>query len=165
MKTWKMLPALSFILALSGCSSALKNLNIENPEYRIRDIRPRVSLALPLSASSIDFDFVVEVDNPNSVAINLDQLDFDIVVNNEPIVSGVSRDRIKVPARGIGEVRLRARADYSSLKGLFREVADMIQGERAKYELRGRAYYNTPIGRLNFPVTVYTMGGSDRRRR
>lgn len=143
---------------MSGCSSALRSLNIENPEYRIRDIRPRVAVALPLSASSIDFDFLVEVDNPNGVALRLDQLDFDISVNDAHVVSGVSRDEIRVPARGVGEVRLRARADYNSLKGLFREIVDMVQGERPRYEIKGRAYYNTPVGRLNFPVRVYTTG-------
>lgn len=154
--------AVTIGLLSSGCSSALKNLNIENPEYRIRDIRPRIALALPLSASSIDFDFLVEVDNPNGVALRLDQLDFDVRVNDAHVVSGVSRDEIRIPARGIGEVRLRARADYDDLKSLFREVADMVQGERARYEVRGRAYYDTPIGRLNFPVTVYTAGSRRR---
>ena len=35
------------------------------------------------------------------------------------------------------------------------QVADVIQGQRANYEVRGTAYYDTPVGRLNFPVTVY----------
>lgn len=152
-----------FALVSSGCSTAMKALNIENPEYRIRDVRPRVSLALPLSASSIDFDFIVEVDNPNRVALRLDQLDFDINVNDSHIVSGVSREEIRVPANGVGEIRLRARADYNSLKGLFREVSDIVQGERARYEVSGRAYYDTPVGRLNFPVKVFTTSGSRRR--
>ena len=42
-------------LSLSGCST-LANLNIVNPSYSLRDIRPHVAIALPLSASSIDLD-------------------------------------------------------------------------------------------------------------
>src|SRR6059058_5794597 len=62
--------------ALSGCSTLAKTLDIVNPSYSIRDIRPHVAVALPLSASSIDLDFDVGVDNPNSVALRLNRLDF-----------------------------------------------------------------------------------------
>jgi hypothetical protein len=32
----------------------------------------------------------------------------------------------------------------------------IVRGERARYEIRGNAYYATPLGRLKFPVTVYS---------
>src|SRR5438552_1583579 len=48
-------------IALSGCSSVARSLNIVNPRYSIRDVRPRVAIALPLSASTIDFDFALGV--------------------------------------------------------------------------------------------------------
>src|SRR5215212_4495352 len=35
-------------LTLSGCSTIAKGLNIENPRYSLRDIRPRVDIAIPL---------------------------------------------------------------------------------------------------------------------
>jgi hypothetical protein len=38
----------------------------------------------------------------------------------------------------------------------------MVQGNRARYEVRGRAYYNTPIGQLQFPVSVFHGGDSNR---
>ena len=121
----------------------------------MRDIRPRVDIALPLSESSIDFDMNVEVQNPNSVGLNLDRIDFDLLVNDSPVVTGVTNDQVRVPARGNGEVRLRARVGYGQLKSAFRGIADIVQGNRARYQLRGRAYYDTPIGRMNFPFTVY----------
>lgn len=138
----------------AGCNT-LRDLNIENPEYSIRNIRPRVSFALPLSASTIDFDMNVEVDNPNNVALRLDRIDFDILVDGQHVVSGVSRDQIRIPARGIGEVPLRARVGYNEVRSLWREVTQAIQGDRARYEVRGRVYYNTPLGRLDFPLTIY----------
>jgi hypothetical protein len=35
-------------------------------------------------------------------------------------------------------------------------VADIVQGNRASYAIQGNAYYDTPVGRLQFPVTVYS---------
>lgn len=142
------------ILAAAGCNT-LRDLQIENPDYRLRDVQPRVSLALPLSASTIDFDMLVEVENPNRVGLNLDRVDFDLFVNNQRVVDSSTRDRVRIPANGIGQIRLRANVGYEDLRGIFREIADMVQGERANYEIRGRAYYDTPIGEMNFPFTVY----------
>ena len=142
-------------LIASGCST-LANLNIVNPSYTIRDVRPRVDIALPLSASSIDFDFTVGVNNPNRVGLRLDRVDFNLFINDSRILDSVSEQRINIPANGYGDVHLRARVGYDSLRSLFREVADVVQGNRARYEIRGNAYYDTPVGTLKFPVTVYT---------
>src|SRR5213596_3559729 len=91
-------------LSLSGCSTLAKTLNIVNPSYSLRDIRPHVAIALPISASSIDLDFDVGVDNPNSVGLRLDRLDFDVLVNDNPLLTQVSTPQsINIPARGVGQ--------------------------------------------------------------
>jgi len=144
-------------VSLSGCSSLASALNIENPRYSIRDIQPRVAIALPLSASSIDFDFTLGVDNPNTVGLRLDHVDFDLLVNDNPVLNSVSNDpRVEIPARGLGTVHLRSRLGYENARTLFRDIADAVQGNRARYEIRGNAYYNTPIGQMKFPVTVFS---------
>ncbi|MEO8380875.1 MAG: LEA type 2 family protein [Acidobacteriota bacterium] len=144
------------VLLLSGCSSLQKALTIENPRYSIRDIRPRVDIALPLSASSIDIDFNLEVDNPNSVGLRLDQIDFNLLINDQNVLDSVSRQDLRIPANGVGHVELRTRIGYQNVRSIWNEVVDIVRGQRARYELRGNAYYNTPVGRLKFPVTVYS---------
>ncbi len=144
------------VLLLSGCAAVGRALNIENPRYSIRDIRPRVDIAIPLSASSIDIDFALEVDNPNSVGLSLDQLDFNLFINDTRVLDSVSRDRFSIPANGVGQVNLQTRIGYQNIRTLWNEVVDIVRGQRARYELRGNAYYDTPVGRLKFPVTVYS---------
>lgn len=141
---------------LAGCSAAQQNLNIQNPRYTISDLRARPSIAIPLDQSSIDFDFVIGVDNPNSVGLNLNRLDFSIFVNDNRLLDSVSNQRVTIPARGLGEIRLTSRVPYRNISNIYREIADVIQGNRARYEVRGNAYYQTPVGELRFPVTVYT---------
>jgi LEA14-like dessication related protein len=144
-------------LTVSGCSTVQRALNIVNPTYSIRDVRPRVAVALPLSASSIDLEFDVGVDNPNDVGIRLDRLDFDVLINDNPVVSRVVSDHgIQIPARGIGNVHLRTRVNYDNIRSIWREISDVIAGNKARYQIRGNAYYNTPIGQMRFPVTVYS---------
>jgi LEA14-like dessication related protein len=152
-----LLTALCLLLAVisasvTGCST----LHVVNPTYSIRQIRPHVAIALPLSESAIDFDFNLIVDNPNAVGIRLDAIDFDLLVNGSPLLQSISTQQgIHIPARGYGEARLRTRVTYQTARAVFREVAESIQGNRAHYELRGTAYYHTPLGQLRFPVTVY----------
>ena len=143
-------------LLLSSCAALRQTLNIENPRYAIRDIRPRIDIALPLSASSIDIDFAIEVDNPNSVGLRLDQIDFNLFINNTRVLDSISQQNISIPANGRGDVNLRTRIGYQNIRSLWDEIVGVIRGNRAKYELRGNAYYNTPLGRLKFPVTVYS---------
>lgn len=143
-------------LLLSSCAAIRQTLNIENPRYSIRDIRPRVDVALPLSASSIDIDFAVEVDNPNSVGLRLDQIDFNLFINDNRVLDSISQQDVRIPANGRGDVKLRTRIDYQNVRSLWNELVNVIGGNRARYELRGNAYYQTPIGRMKFPVTVYS---------
>jgi len=142
-------------LSLSGCRTL--GLEIVNPRYALRGVVPHVAIALPLSQSAIDLDFNIEVDNPNPVCLRLDWLDFDLAVNERPVLRSVRAEQgVRIPAHGVGEVRLRTRVGYNDLKTLFREVADMVQGNRASYSIQGNAYYNTPVGQMRFPLTLYS---------
>ena len=143
-------------LSISGCRS-LAGLNIINPRYSLRGVVPHVAIALPLTQSAIDFDFSIGVDNPNPVGLRLDWLDFDLDVNDTPALTSVRAEQgVHIPAHGFGDVHLRTRVGYANLKTLFRQVADMIQGNRATYAIHGNAYYQTPFGQMRFPLTLYS---------
>lgn len=142
------------MLALAtGCQS-LGNLAIQNPEYSIVSVRPRVGLALPLSQSTIDFDILMQVDNPNSVGLTLDRIDFDLLVDDRRVVQGFSNDGVRIPASGRGDVRLGARVGYSEIRNLWDEIVDAVRGDRPDYRVQGTAYYRTPVGDLKLPFNV-----------
>lgn len=141
-------------LALSGCSTVASALNIQNPSYSIRSVQPHVALALPVNQSSIDFDFTVGIDNPNSVGLNLARLDFGVLVNGNRLVDSVTSDRIAIPARGSSDARLRARVGYNEIQPLWQQIVGVIQGQRANYQIQGTAYFDTPVGQMHFPVNV-----------
>ena len=145
------------LLLFSGCSAIQSALDIENPRYSIRNIHPRLDIAIPLSSSSVDIDFALEVDNPNRVGLRLDQIDFNLFINDTRVLDSISRQNITIPANGRGDVQLRTRIGYQNIRSLWTEMVDIVSGrQRAKYELRGNAYYQTPVGRLKLPVTVFS---------
>lgn len=135
-------------LSLSGCSS----LNIANPSYSLRSVNPHLILGLP---PSLDVDFTIGVDNPNPVELRLDHFDFDLLINDNQVLNGVRSDQgVHIPARGLGDVNVRAHVNFANLQSIYRQIVDYIQGNRASYEIRGNAYYNTPAGTMRFPVNV-----------
>lgn len=137
-------------LTLSGCGTALAN--VVNPTYSIRSVNPRLVLGLP---PALDLDFTVGIDNPNPVGIRLDHLDFDLLINDNPVLNNVRSDQgIHIPARGLGDVRLSAHVNFANLQSIAQQVIELVRGNRARYEIRGNAYYDTPVGQLRFPVTV-----------
>jgi len=140
-----------FAVLLSGCNT-LANLHIINPSYSLRGVQPRVNFGIP---PSIDFDFTVGVDNPNPVELRLDHLDFDLLINNNPILNNVRSDQgVHIPARGLGDVHLTTHVSSDNIRAIWREISDVVSGNRASYAIRGNAYYDTPVGQLRFPVTV-----------
>lgn len=157
-RPWLTLPALGALLVLAAGCNTLGDLRIDNPVYRFREIRPRVAVAIPLSASTIDFNFTIDVENPNPVGLRLDRMDFDLFMNGNRLVSGVTNDRIRIPAEGMGTVQIRTSVGYDQIRDIFREVVDLVQGGSPEYQVRGTAYYDTPLGPLSFPLTVYRSG-------
>jgi LEA14-like dessication related protein len=143
----------STLFLLSGCNS-LANLNILNPTYSIRGVQPRVNFGIP---PTMDFDFTVGVDNPNPVALRLDHFNFDLLINNNRVLNNVRSDQgIHIPARGVGDVHVTTHVSYNDIRTIFNELANIVQGNRASYAIQGNAFYDTPVGRLQFPVTVYS---------
>jgi len=143
----------SILFLLSNCNT-LANLHIVNPSYSLRGVNPRVNFGIP---PTMDFDFTVGVDNPNAVELRLDHFDFDLLINNNRVLNNVRSDQgVHIPARGAGDVHLTSHVTYDNLRSIFNEVANIVQGNRATYAIQGNAYYDTPAGRLQFPVTVYS---------
>ena len=143
----------TILVLLTGCNT-LSNLHILNPSYSLRGVQPRVNFGIP---PTMDFDFTVGVDNPNPVELRLDHFDFDVLVNNNRVLSNVRSDQgAHIPARGVGDVHLTGHVSYNDIKSIFNELANIVQGNRASYAIQGNAYYDTPVGQLRFPVTVYS---------
>src|SRR5207244_12602498 len=105
-------------LSLSACST-LQNLHIVNPSYSLRNVDPHLNLAIP---PSMDFDLTVGVDNPYPVGLRLDQFDFNLLVNGNNIANGTTFDRVQIPARGLGDVRLRTHVSYDNVRSIFHQV-------------------------------------------
>ena len=80
-----------------------------------------------------------------------------LFINDTRVLDSISQQNINIPANGRGDVQLRTRIGYQNIRNLWSEMVDIFSGrQRARYELRGNAYYDTPVGRLKLPVSVFS---------
>lgn len=143
-------------LTFSGCQAFLPR-HIINPTYTLRGVVPHVAIALPLSSSAIDFDVTIGVDNPNNIGLRLDWLDFDLMINDKPILTSIRAEQgVNIPPLGTGDIHLRTRVAYGAISTIFRQIADIVKGEKVRYTINGDAWYHTPFGPRRFPFTLYS---------
>src|SRR6266550_1351356 len=104
------------LIATSGCNT-LANLHVINPSYQLRSVNPHLNLGIP---PSMDLEFTVNVNNPNPVALTLNYFDFDVLVNNNPILRNVhSVQGFRIRAQGDNDVHLATHVTYDSIRSIY----------------------------------------------
>ena len=122
--------------------------------FEVEQVQPHASLAFPISASVIEADTTLRVRNDNTVAVKLDGLDFELLVNDRRALLGSSTERIDVPAQGSGLLHLHARATGEQLRDLIGIIRDHASGNEPRYTVRGMAHYRTFPGVIDIPFSA-----------
>ena len=94
------------------------------------------------------FLFKLRVQNPNDHAISVKGMNFEVAINDEPFVKGVS-DKPYTLER-LSETMVEVAA-VSDLSGILRQIAALREGNKkaVSYRIRGRLFTDLPVG-LNF---------------
>ena len=97
--------------------------------------------------------FGLEVDNPNSVALEVDAVDYQLEIEGVPFAAGALEKPASVPAKGKAIVQVPVRLRYQDA---FRSILDFIQTGSRKYRIKGSAkfgFFRIPFdksGEVNF---------------
>lgn len=120
-------------LMLAGCAALQPEL--EDPEFRLSKVEP-VSLGLVEQR----FRLTISVTNPNSVALPVRQIRYDVQVAGMDFATGLSGERFTIPARDTGEFTVEATTNL--MESLPRLISLVRGGERRlAYELSGEVEY------------------------
>ena len=134
------------MLFFGSCAELAQRLGIVNCNYAFNDISP-----VQVGLTSMDLKLSIQVDNPNPAAVILDQLGFDFFVNENRIFQGLMEERMEIPSRGSSILDHIITLSYLDVGAA---IVEAIKEKKASYRLTGKAYYNTPLGRLEFPVDI-----------
>jgi LEA14-like dessication related protein len=126
---WLAVPALA---AFAGCAYVATAME-----------KPRVALTgvVPLSVGLLEqrFELILRFENPNDTELNLQGLDMEVTVNDQPFASLVSQRALTLPGRGTATMSVQA---TTRLITWLRQMAK-FQRERTgrfRYRLEGSLY-------------------------
>lgn len=104
---------------------------------------PKVELA-GVSVKNVDLNgatlvFNIAVENPNSVEIKLDQVNYKVFLNNKEITQASTEKNIAIAGKATGYVDLPLPIEYSKV---FTNLKDLLVSETASYKIEGNAKMN-----------------------
>lgn len=134
------------VFLLSSCSQIAQRLAILSCKYSFLDVSP-VNVGL----TSLDLKLSIEISNPNSVDVILDKLGFDFFVNESKIFNGVMESKLNIPKGSNSILEHGIKISYIEAGTA---IIKAIKGKKAAYRLRGKAYYDSPLGSIALPVDI-----------
>lgn len=131
--------------AVVGCAGLP---TLESPSVSVQTVRMLSSDAL-----SPEFEVVLSVDNPNPIPLNISTITYDIRVEGESIVNGITDQISSIERYGNGQITISASPDL--LTGA-RVIAQMLRSNRSalNYDLEAQL----DIGRF-LPAIKLTDSG------
>lgn len=115
------------MLCLAGCVSIPPDF--KEPGVTLVSIRPQLR-----NLFAADFEVVLEVTNPNRVALDIVGIGYTIQLQGIKLIDGVASDIPKISAYGKAEVTLNATADLASGLSLLGELLQKPR-EQVDFEL------------------------------
>lgn len=138
-----------FILSLSGCAELAKHVDTVKPTAKLTGMH-----LANINFEQVDLVFDLAVENRNPVPLNLAGLDYDLKIENQSLVSGVTAQAINIAANSTSPVQLPITLKFSDLKNL---PGELWKKDNLAYQLAAQLNLNLPvIG--NYPIPVSKHG-------
>ena len=137
------------MLSFYSCStlnSILNQMNVQKPTVQITDAK-----ISKLSFNDLDLLFDIEINNPNSVGINLAGFDYDLLINDNSFVSGNQPDKLEIAAAGKNTIQLPVNLSFIDIYNTF---ADLKNNNKSTYQLKCGLNFNLPVlGETRIPIS------------
>ncbi|HEY7957793.1 MAG: LEA type 2 family protein [Polyangia bacterium] len=131
-------------LSLGGC--ALLGDLVQRPSVSLR----RVDVT-SVSFQGIAVNFVLAVNNPNPIGVDLARLVYQITVDGHQFADGHTNSAAHVPAQGTGEVVIPVGIKFVDFA---QSLASLFTKQKVPYTLATKLGFGTPAGVLEIPLST-----------
>lgn len=143
----KKLALLAAVILFFGCAGLQENINMVNCKYTLLGVEPT-----DFNFTSINMDVVLGITNMARSKASVKRFSGDLYVNDINVTTLTLKDLEVEPqatktARSSLEIPL---TSFGKLAGLV-----SMQSASITYSVKGTMYFDTPIGEIGVPVTVY----------
>lgn len=101
--------------------------------------------------SSLKLDFDIKSTNPNNIDATLDKFSYTFIVNDKDVFTGITGKGVKIPAGKSENFTTTITLEYSKIGEVLVEA---LRLKKASYKINAKAYINTPIGEISYPVVL-----------
>ena len=137
---------LNFTMTLSGCAELAKHVDTIKPTAKLTGTR-----LADINFEQVDLIFDMAVENKNPITLDLAGLDYDLKIENQSLVSGVTAKAIKLKANSTSPVQLPVTLKFDDLKKL---PGELWSKDKLAYDLQTTFNINLPvIGNYAIPVS------------
>lgn len=104
-----------------------------------------------LNFDNLDLLFDIQIDNPNTVGINLAGFDYDLLINENSFISGNQSDELKIEAQKSNTIQLPVTLKFLDLYNTFN---DLKNNNESKYQIKCGLNFNLPVlGEVRIPIS------------
>ena len=137
---------LLFTMTLFGCAELAKHADTIKPTAKLTGTR-----LANINFEQVDLIFDLAVENKNPITLDLAGLDYDLKIENQSLVSGVTAKAIKLKANSTSPVQLPVTLKFDDLKKL---PGELWNKDKLAYDLQTTFNIILPvIGNYAIPVS------------
>ena len=135
-----------FTITLIGCAELAKHADTIKPTAKVTGTR-----LANITFEQVDLVFDLAVENKNPITLDLAGLDYDLKIENQSLVSGVTAKAVKLQANSTSPVQLPVTLIFDDLKKL---PGELWKKDKLAYDLQTKFNINLPvIGNYAIPVS------------
>jgi len=134
------------VILLLGCTAIKERLAIKECKFALFSVTP-----YDFNFSNLKIDFVINVQNPNSIDAVLDRLEYDFLVNQTGVFSGTTGKGVKIPSGKSAKFTTTVTLEYTKLGSV---LVDAIRLKKAAYQVKAESFIDTPLGAISYPVDI-----------
>ncbi len=138
--------AIIMLFMFSGSCSMVSKMVVEKPEIELESIELQ-----KLSWSSVDLNISLKVTNPNSFAIGLANLKYQVFVSGKPVGKGHYAEAFNVPAKKKKSLSIPFSLDGTATLEVAKNYL-IGSSQELKAHILGATEIMTPVGSFEIPI-------------
>jgi LEA14-like dessication related protein len=142
----KILNAAVVLSLILSCASIKERLAIKECKFSLISVKP-----YSFTFNNLKLDFDIKVDNPNTVDAVLDKFVYKFYTNNTQVFTGTTGNKVEVEAKKSAQFTTTITLEYSAIG---QALAEAMRLGSAAYRIDARAYINTILGEISYPVSI-----------
>lgn len=137
--------SLTFV-SCSLLNTVLNQMDIKKPLVKVA--KAKIS---KLTFNDVDLLFDIQIDNPNSVGINLAGFDYEFLINENSFISGNRPDEVEILAKNNSTIQLPVKLKFTDIYNTFKELK---KNNNSKYQIKCGLDFNLPVlGKTRIPIS------------